>query len=56
MDFLGPWSQDRTSKFIGKNLGLFNPLPYLNCGGGGGGVFIPPKNMGENFDKSLKMY
>ena len=25
MDLLGPWPQDRTSKFISKNLGLFNP-------------------------------
>ena len=25
MDLLGPWPQDRTSKFIGKNLGLLNP-------------------------------
>ena len=57
MDLLGPWPQDRTSKFIGKNLDLLNPLPYLNCGGGGGGgVFIPHKNMDKNFDEFLKMH
>ena len=32
------------------------PLTLFKLWGWRGGVFIPPKNMGENFDKSLKMY
>ena len=49
MDLLGPRPQDRIYKFIGKNLGPFNPNQTVRVEGGGAGGLSPQKKWANFF-------